>query len=192
MAHNKLPDLHEPDPAADAVAADWEGWMDAIGSGLDSPLPAAEPALPDASEPEPEPNPKPEPKPEPEPEPFEASVWEDEGALLTDCPPPAGFDLYEDGKPGDAFYQRYLTPAEQEHWQEIGEAAAFEDFGFSGTFYRLGRSTFFPWGSEPSEPSSLAEPDKDAGGAREPGGEGKRDANGGPAPDASGPSGAPI
>ncbi len=85
----------EPPPKAEAVIANWEGWMDAVERGL------------------------PEPEPEPEPEYAEdafsgSEVWEEEDGLWwTRFPPPEGFDGDEEGAPGELGYRRTLSAAEQ-------------------------------------------------------------------------------
>jgi hypothetical protein len=97
-------------------------------------------------------------------EPSATAVWLDEGDLLTNAPPPAGFALYQEGALGGRHYQRLLTPEEEDYWSEEGEEAARQDS--SSTWY-LDRPTFFPWGSEPSETPEPSAPDAGGEGAAE-------------------------
>lgn len=41
------------------------------------------------------------------------SVWEEEAGWMTDFPPPAGFDGYEEGEPGGDYYKRELAAEER-------------------------------------------------------------------------------
>jgi len=161
----KLPDPHQPAPELDAVERSWEPWMDAIEQGLPAPELAPEPAIATpAAEPEAADDGEAEP-----PRPME--VWEDGGDWLTNCPPPPGFDLFEDGAPGDKFYQRLLSPEEEEYWEETGLDDAREVGGLGGTFYCLDRDTFFPWGYEKAEKSEAADPQEERSAASEACGE---------------------
>lgn len=76
---------------AEAIAADWEPWMEAIEQGL----------------------PAPPPPPDPDAEFTGDEVWEDNDGYWTDFPPPAGFDGEAEGEPGDHCYKRRLSDAEQ-------------------------------------------------------------------------------
>ncbi len=147
---NRLP----PDPAEDkqieAVEQDWDGWMDAIAEGRDAPA-------------------APDPDPTPPAEPEDAKVWEDEGELFTNAPPPEGFDGSEDGEYGQPIYQRALTQAEEDYWRAGGEEAANERRGWLGPEWHLGRQTIFPWGCEPS--ALFAEPEAERSEASETSGE---------------------
>ncbi|HEY0014387.1 MAG TPA: hypothetical protein VGB79_16210 [Allosphingosinicella sp.] len=121
----------EPPPEAQDVAANWEGWMDAIERGL----------------------PEPERPPEPEPEPatgHEAYAWdgeevwqEDDGRWWTSFPPPEGFCGVDEGTQGEDDYRRTLSAAEEamveaeeeeERQNYIAAEAARRDcyFGFAG------------------------------------------------------------
>jgi len=153
---NKLPaDALAPTPQTQEVAANWEPWMEAIEQGREppaAPAPGSERSEADG--------------------PFEARVWEDEGGLFTDAPPPEGFDLYENGAPGGRFYERELTEAEEEYWEEEGEDLAELEEGWDRVIYHLGRPTFFPLGSEPFEPcAAAAEPEGERSEANSPSGE---------------------
>jgi len=92
--------LLDPPPEAEAVAADWEPWMDAIERGLPPPLPPAEPEATfmtddDTDEPG-------------------SAVWEEEdGTWWTFFPPPAGFEGEEQGRPDEITYVRTLSADEQ-------------------------------------------------------------------------------
>jgi hypothetical protein len=145
----RLPDLREPAPEVEAVEHSWEPWMDALERGLSEPAPEADPAPGEA-----------------EPAAASASpaeVWEDEGAWLTNCPPPPGFDLFQEGEPGHPHYQRLLTPEEEAYWEETGRAEALEDSCFGSTTYVLDRPTFFPMGYEKAEKlTAAAEPEDEA------------------------------
>jgi len=126
----KLDRLLDPPPEAEAVAGNWEPWMEAIEQGLPAP---------------PEP-PVPEPDLQDEPElAFDGNeVWDDEeGVLWTGFPPPAGFDGEEEGEPGDFGYKRTLTEAEravieadeaEERDLDLATQSARRDhyFGFEG------------------------------------------------------------
>lgn len=92
--------------------------------------------------------------------PPEYAVWsEHDGTWFTNCPPPAGFSGYEDGVLGETFYQRMLTPQEEQWWEKEGldsyESRTDVDYGS----YFICRPHFFPWGSEPSSPSVMEEAD---------------------------------
>ncbi|HZF95234.1 MAG TPA: hypothetical protein VEZ20_10240 [Allosphingosinicella sp.] len=120
----------EPPPEAEAVAANWEGWMDAVERGL----------------------PEPERPPERAPaEGHEAFLWdgeevwlEDDGRWWTTFPPPEGFCGVEEGTlGGEGDYRRTLSAAEEamveteeeeEREDYIAAEAARRDcyFGFAG------------------------------------------------------------
>ncbi|MEA3045644.1 MAG: hypothetical protein QOH47_3482 [Sphingomonadales bacterium] len=126
----KLDRQLEPPAEAEAVAADWEPWMEAIEQGLPAP---PEPVEPEDYEAEDEPE-----------EAFDGSeVWELEGQWWTEFPPPAGFDGIEEGEPGGYGYKRTLSEAEQavieadegeQRAERVAEQAARRDdyFGFEG------------------------------------------------------------
>mgnify|MGYP001019218566 CR=1 FL=1 len=168
---NRLPPDPVEDQEADRVERNWDDWMDALAEGRDpeAPPPAPESALGSAVE-----------SPAP---PTEARVWEDDGDHFTDAPPPAGFDLHQEGTPGDALYQRILTGAEQDYWEAEGREAAYEQNDRLGTEWFLGRPTFFPWGCEPSAPSEAAEPEAERSGASESSGESRPGSADGSSPD---------
>jgi hypothetical protein len=92
----------EPVPEAEAVAADWDAWAEAVELGL----------------PEPEREPEPVPVRDPADEFNGSEVWQDEdGAWWTDFPPPDDYDeeeeADEEGTPGACGYRRRLTAAEE-------------------------------------------------------------------------------
>jgi hypothetical protein len=130
----KLDRQLEPPPEAEAVADDWELWMEAIEQGLPAP---------------------PEPEPEADSEVEDANqfvdedgfdgseVWQSEGYWWTEFPPPADFDGVEKGEPGDSGYKRTLSEAElavieaqegEERDERLTEESARRDlyFGFEG------------------------------------------------------------
>jgi hypothetical protein len=140
----------EPPPEAKAVAANWEGWMDAVERGL----------------------PTPEPEPEHEPEPAADSwdgdeVWEEpDGRWWTSFPPPEGFDGEEEGSLAQGDYRRTLSAAEQdvideeeaeELEEDLAEEAARRDryFGFAGGMAE--GLLFSPREAEPYETSGSAD-----------------------------------
>jgi arginyl-tRNA synthetase len=133
----KLPGLFEED--TQAVAANWQPWMDAIEQGL--PEPAA-PAPDSGSE------------IDPAAEWTGEEVWERDGEWWTSFPPPEDFDG-EEGETGFGYgYARTLSPAERavieaELAAERAEALARRDrfFGFGGGEF------FDPWEYETSETS---------------------------------------
>ncbi len=150
---NRLPPDPQEDKQAETIEQNWDDWMDAIAEGRDAPA-------------------TPEPEAEPTLAPEDAKVWEDEDELLTDAPPPPGYDGYADGEYGDACYQRHLTEAEEHWWQAEGETAAREQPGMFGPQWLLERPTFFPWGCEPSAPfAAAAEPEGKGSEATAPSGE---------------------
>jgi hypothetical protein len=131
---NKLPpETFAPTADTRQVADNWEPWMDAVEQGLDAP-------------------------PGPEPEPFQAEIWEERDGWVTNLPPPANFQGYQEGEPGEPCYGRELTPAEQLYWDETGLDESREHCEQGMWFYRLDRDTFFPWGPEPFETSAEAAP----------------------------------
>jgi arginyl-tRNA synthetase len=140
----KLPGLFEED--TQAVAANWQPWMDAIEQGL--PEPAA-PAPDSGSE------------IDPAAEWTGEEAWERDGEWWTSFPPPEDFDG-EEGETGFGYgYARTLSPAERavieaELAAERAEALARRDrfFGFGGGEF------FDPWEYETSETS--AEPAGDS------------------------------
>jgi hypothetical protein len=130
----KLPHLFEPE--AEEVEKSWQPWMEAVEQGLPEP--------PRVETPEPEPQPD-ETAPEEAEDDFAGRyVWEEQdGEWRTDFPPPAGFDGYEEGEPGEPDYQRELTEAELaaieeedevDHTERLDEERAARDrfFGFAG------------------------------------------------------------
>ena len=131
-----------PPKGAAAVAANWEGWMEAIERGLPEP-------------------------PKPKPEMFTGDeVWEDEDGWWTSFPPPEGFDGHEEGEPGGYGYRRELSEAEQavidaDQAMESADHLARESgrrdlyFGFAEAAPREGE-IFSPKGPETSETSSEA------------------------------------
>ncbi|HEV7661342.1 MAG TPA: hypothetical protein VGO55_15995 [Allosphingosinicella sp.] len=125
----KLDRQLEPPVEAEAVADDWEPWMEAIEQGLPAPLPSEDD--------------------DPENEEEEAAlcdrieVWQEDGKWWTEFPPPAGFDGIEEGEPGGYGYKRALSEAElavveadeaEERAERIAEQRARRDlhFGFEG------------------------------------------------------------
>jgi hypothetical protein len=107
----KLDKLIEPPAEAETVARNWQPWMEAIEQGRPPPVieePADAPPAqshPCASEAR--------SHAEPQNGFGNCEVWEEaEGEWLTNFPPPAGFDGYEEGEPGDEDYERALTAAE--------------------------------------------------------------------------------
>jgi hypothetical protein len=65
-------------------------------------------------------------------------VWQhDNGRWWTNYPPPAGFEGRQQGRYGDRFYQRHLSPSEKEavdarEAAKVARAAAQRDAHFSG------------------------------------------------------------
>lgn len=174
---NRLPPEPDDDAEADHVERHWEAWIDAIATGDAPPehQPEADP------EPEPEPAPAPafaaNPRAAPSvasatatapafagsaparPEslatesPFGIHVREDGGTLITNAPPPAGYDHREaDFEPGHRWYARQITIDEELWWEETGCAQAHEVADMGEPVWLLHRPTFFPWGTEPLEP----------------------------------------
>ena len=143
----KLDRQLEPPAEAEAIADNWEPWMEAIEQGLPAPVPSndngteedEEAALCDRIE-----------------------VWQTNGAWWTEFPPPAGFDGTEEGEPGSSGYQRALSAAElavveadeaEERAQRIAEDIVRRDlhFGFEGG--SRGPEVFSPRGPETYETS---------------------------------------
>ena len=145
---NKLPDHNPADDRSDEVEANWEPWMEAIEQSLPPPPP---PPVPSPAPPEPAEPPQAEQPAEPSGE-----VWQDEDLLLTNFPPPPGFDLYQDQEPGEPHYQRALTPEEAEYWEEHGEQEAHEDHLFGTVSWHLKRATLLPMEAGPSGLSAAA------------------------------------
>lgn len=102
----KTAHLVESPPEAQAVADNWEAWMEAIEQGLPAP-------------PEPEPEPAEEPAKGDEPEEYydvdEEDVWEetDGSGWWTRFPPPADYDGVQTDLWGEEGYMRTLTEAEE-------------------------------------------------------------------------------
>jgi len=150
----KLDRLLEPPAEAEAVAADWEPWMEAIEQGLPAPpvLSEGEGAEPLGDE---------EAADEPE-EAFDGSeLWQSEGQWWTAFPPPAGFDGMEEGEPGRWGYKRTLSDAEQavieaEEAPDRAAETARRDlyFGFEGG--SPGAEVFSPREAETFETSAHA------------------------------------
>lgn len=156
--------LDEPDDEARAVCANWEPYMDALEQGRLAPAPEAAEA--------------PESEPEPEP-PLDDEVWEDEGRLLTNVPPPPRFAGFELGRLGSEAYMRELTEAEEEIWAERGDdeafAVEFERRDDDRVWY-LTQGSFSPMEAEPSETSAPSDPPRNGDGnhAQHGGGVGPR------------------
>jgi hypothetical protein len=157
----KAEKMLEPPPEAEAVVANWEGWMDAIERGLPGP------------EPEPEAKPRRAPVPARCDDELDASTWEEEdGIWWTIFPPPDGFNGAEHGRPGDGDYRRTLSEAEQAcvnravaaaEAEELAGAAAERDavFGFAGGLREA--PLFCPREAEPYETSEPPDPPPDGG-----------------------------
>ena len=147
----KAEKMLEPPPEAEAVAANWEGWMDAIERGL----------------------PEPERQPEPEPEPI-VDRWDGteveqypDGSWWTSFPAPEGFDGEEEGSHAEANYRRTLSAAEQavieaadaaELEEEIAEEAARRDRYFRVAAGLAETRVFYRREAEPYETSGASEP----------------------------------
>jgi hypothetical protein len=129
----KLDRQLEPPAEAEAVAADWEPWMEAVAQGL------PEPARPEAED-EPDGSEAGPPDPLDPERPFDGSeVWESQDGWWTSFPPPVDFDGTEDGEPGAFGYKRTLSEAERavvevDRTTELAAEAARRDlyFGFEG------------------------------------------------------------
>jgi hypothetical protein len=136
-----------PPAEAEAVADNWQPWMEAIEQGLPAPLPS------DDEGPE---------------EDEEAGlcdrieVWQEDGKWWTEFPPPAGFDGIEEGDAGSYGYQRALSEAElavveadevKERTRRIAEDIVRRDlhFGFDGGL--ADDEVFSPRGPETYETS---------------------------------------
>lgn len=153
-------DRHLAPPAeAEAVADDWEPWMEAIEQGLPAP------ALGEADEAEED--------VEDEIELNGVEVWEDNsGIWWTEFCPPADFAGEERGAFGEENYQRRLSPAEQavvdaEIADRYADEIAFETarrdryFGFAGGNPEA--EVFSPKGPEPYGTSVGEKRDLDSG-----------------------------
>ncbi|HYN22280.1 MAG TPA: hypothetical protein VE078_15070 [Thermoanaerobaculia bacterium] len=128
----KLDRQLEPPAEAEAIAADWEPWMEAIEQGLPAP------AEPEAPQPVDRGGGKDEAA-------FDGhEVWQDDdGIWWTEFPPPADFDGEEEGTFGEEDHRRTLSPAEQavidadtatDQADELAFETARRDhyFGFAG------------------------------------------------------------
>jgi hypothetical protein len=95
------------------------------------------------------------------------------GVILTNFPPPPGFDLYQNQEPGDQFYQRELTPEEEVYWEAHGEDEAWEVRCMGDTIWRFDRATLLPTEPGLSGPSAAkaAEPQEERSEASEACGE---------------------
>jgi hypothetical protein len=169
----KTEHLLDPPEEADAVADNWEPFMDAMEQGLPPPVlsEVEGPVLGEAEEAEPARGPKAYPiGPDPE---FdekhglsEMHVWMDpDGSWWTEFPPPAGFDGVSKGIPGGFEYQRTLSPpelalVEAAEAAELGEIVARDTarrdayFGFEGG--NLEPPVFSPREAETNETSAGA------------------------------------
>ena len=149
---NKLPDHHPADDRSGEVEANWEPWMDALEQNLPPPPPP--PVPPPVQTPAP-PEPAEPALAEQSAEPS-GEIWEDDDLLLTNFPPPPGFDVFQDQEPGEPHYQRALTPQETEYWEEYGEEEAHEDHFLGYVTWHLNRATLLPMEAGLSGPLATA------------------------------------
>ncbi|HST36179.1 MAG TPA: hypothetical protein VLK25_06075 [Allosphingosinicella sp.] len=133
--------LDEPEEARD-VCAQWEPWLDALEQGLPPPpLSPPEPAEAEDAEPEPEP-------------PIQDEVWEAEGNLWTNVPPPFDFNGQKFGHEDSDTYMRRLTDAEEAVWAERRGDEAFAELLWrigENRVWCLTEGSFFPMEAETSK-----------------------------------------
>jgi len=101
----KLPHLFGPPGEVEAVAANWEPWMQAVERGLPEPPPEPEPPVPATAAAEEAPTHMAWTGEE---------VWEENGLWWTYFPPPPGFDGISEGSWDEPGYKRRLSPREEE------------------------------------------------------------------------------
>ena len=135
----RIEHLIEPPEKSEAVAENWQLWMDAMEQGLPAPK------LPDPYEEEEE---------EIESEvvdpcaPRGDEVWqEDDGTWWTNFPPPAGFEGQEESEPRDMFYKRTLTEPER----VAADANEDEEWAAQLAVETVRRDRFFGFASDGPE-----------------------------------------
>jgi DNA-binding transcriptional regulator YdaS (Cro superfamily) len=141
----KTEHLIEPPRECQAVAEQWEPWMEAMEQGLD---PASLLSETDASEREPEPEPA-AAEDEDDDHVFDGDeVWQDdEGMWWTRFPPPESGFIHEEGAPGDEDYRRTLSPAEWEVAEEQARDRQAEELARQ----RARRDAWFGFEGDPRE-----------------------------------------